>query len=91
MSRYAGVPFYYNKVDNKYIYGTCKNLKSDIPYKLHKVVEGDTLDSIALYYYNNPTYYWIVADFNKIQDPYINLDVGSKLKIPTLVNVEFEE
>ena len=91
ISRYSGVPYYYNSMDNKYIYGTGKNLKADTTYKLHKIKEGESLDSLALYYYNNPTYFWIIADFNRIQDPYIKLKVGSKLKIPTFSSIEFEE
>lgn len=91
LSRYSGVPYYYNPVDNKYMYGIGKNLRNDTTYKVHKVEDGDTLDSIALYYYNNPTYYWIIADFNRIQDPFIKLKVGTKLNIPTFSCIQFEE
>jgi nucleoid-associated protein YgaU len=56
----------------------------------HKVKDGDTLDSLALYYYNNPTYYWVIADFNRIQDPYLELEVGRILKIPTFSNIAFK-
>lgn len=91
LSRYSGVPYYYNQTDNKYIYGIGKNLRDDTTHKIHRVVEGESLDSIALYYYNNPTYYWIIADFNRIQDPYITLTPGTKLKIPTFSHIEFEE
>ena len=91
ISRYSGVPYYYNTVDNKYVYGVGSNLSDATPFKIHRVKEGETLDSIALYYYNNPTYYWIVADFNRIQDPYVTLETGSSLKIPTFSSIEFEE
>lgn len=91
MSRYSGVPYYYNPMDDKFIYGIGTNLKDTTPYKVHKIKEGETLDTLALYYYNNPTYYWIIADFNRIQDPYIKLKVDSKLKIPTFSGIEFEE
>ena len=91
LSRYSGVPYYYNTSDNKYIYGTGKNLREGTAFKWHKVIEGDSLDSLALYYYNNPTYYWIIADFNRIQDPYVVLQTGTKIKIPTFSSIEFEE
>ena len=91
ISRYSGIPYYYNTVDNRYHYGMGTNLREDTPYKSHKVVEGDTLDSLALYYYNNPTYFWIIADYNRIQDPYIQLEVGSQIKIPTFSTIEFED
>ena len=54
------------------------------------VQKGDTLDSLALHYYNIPTLYWIIASFNHIQDPYKNLVVGSTLKIPSISNIEFD-
>ena len=91
ISRYSGVPYYYNPIDNRYVYGVGNNLKDTTPYKVHKIKEGDSLDSLALYYYNNPTYFWVIADFNRIQDPYVKLAVGSKLKIPTFSSIEFEE
>lgn len=91
ISRYSDVPYYYNRIDNKYMYGTGKNLRTDTPHRVHKIQEGDSLDSLALHYYNNPTYFWIIADFNRIQDPYINLRVGEHLKIPTFSAIEFEK
>lgn len=91
VSRYSVFPFYYVVEDNKYVYGITSHLKHDnVKYITHKVVRGDTLDSIALYYYNNPTYFWIVADFNHINDPYKELKIGQLLKIPTFSDVEFD-
>ena len=90
LSRYSTLPYYYNTIDDRYVYGTCKNLKTTTPYRTHKVEQGDTLDTLALYYYNNPTYFWIIADFNKIKDPYKELNVGDKIKIPTFSSIEFD-
>ena len=91
VSRYVTFPYYYNRVDNKYIYGlTCHLKKENISYVVHLVEDNDTLDSLALYYYNNPTYFWAIADFNNIQDPYLELVAGTKLKIPTFSNIEFD-
>ena len=90
LSRYRTIPYYYNVDDNKYFYGTAKNLKDTTPYKIHIVIKGDTLDSLALYYYNNPTLFWIIADFNRIRDPFITLKEGQRIKIPSLSDIEFE-
>lgn len=90
VSRYATFPIYYNVVDDKYLYGLTSHInKESASYVNHKVKNRETLDNIALYYYNNPTYYWIIADFNDIQDPYIELEVGSNLKIPTFSTIKF--
>lgn len=91
VSRYSSFPFYFVVEDNKYNYGITSHLKTEgVKYVAHKVVRGDTLDTLALYYYNNPTYFWIIADFNKIRDPYEPLELGRVLHIPTFSDVEFK-
>lgn len=90
LSRYTNFPYYYNSTDDKYIYGLTGHIKKDCPYVIHEVKRNETLDSVSLYYYNNPTYYWIICDFNDIADPFMQLLEGSKLKIPTFSMVSFE-
>jgi hypothetical protein len=90
MSRYSPFPFYYHSKDDKYIYGKTAYLKDDTLYTLYTVKRNDTLDSLALDFYNNPTYYWIICSFNHIQDPFNPLREGQKLKIPSLSNIEFD-
>lgn len=90
-SRYASFPYYYHTIDKKYIYGTASQLKDSTSYILHKVARNDTLDILALHYYNNPTLFWVIADFNHIQDPYQPLEVNTDIKIPMISQVSFEE
>ena len=88
--RYSGIPFYYHTEDDKYIYGITRNLNKDIPYTIHDIKNTDTLDYLALKYYNNPTYYWIIAYFNDIQDCLIKLsDYYKTIKIPTISAIKF--
>ena len=91
LSRYTSFPFYYNEDDRKYVYGVTAQVNQNITYVLHEVKANETLDTLALDYYNNPTFFWIIADFNHIQDPFLKLEIGSKLKIPTLNEVNFGE
>ena len=72
-SRYNLVPIYYNTVDKKYIHGITYNLRLDTEYSIHTVEPTDDLDKLAFKYYGRPDLYWVIADFNRIQDPYINL------------------
>lgn len=91
VSRYSVFPYYYNRIDQKYIYGITSQLSTDnIIYVNHVVKQGDTLDTLSLYYYNSPLYFWVIADFNRIQDPYADLEIGSTLRIPTFNNIEYE-
>lgn len=91
VSRYQIFPIYYNNIDEKYIYGLTANLSiEDTQFVMHKVRPNDSLDSLALYYYGNPTYYWVIADFNRFRDPYAPLPVGNAIKIPTFSNIKFE-
>ena len=49
--------------------------------KKYKVKRGDTLRRIALLFYNDPNKYIVIADENKINNPY-NIKVGQVLIIP---------
>ena len=91
VSRYSVFPYYYNRIDNKYVYGITANLSNDdTKFVSHRIKPGDTLDSLALYYYNNPTYFWIIADFNRIIDAYSELKVGEVIKIPTFSDISYD-
>ena len=57
LSRYTSFPFYYNEEDRKYIYGVTSQLNQNITYVLHEVKVNETLDTLALDYYNNPTFF----------------------------------
>lgn len=90
ISRYNNVPYYYNTLDEKYIYSTAYQMSADNTYLIHKVKRGDTFDSLSLTYYNSPLYFWVIMDFNQIQDPFYDLEVNTELKIPTLSNIAFK-
>jgi len=90
-SRYASVPFYYHSVDGKWIYGIGQNVNKEVTWVAHEVQQYDTLDSLALEYYGNPTLYWAIAYFNDIQDCFINLfDKYKMIKIPNITSVTFD-
>lgn len=91
LSRYATIPFYYNTLDNKYIYGLTKQLSTTTEYVIHKVKPYDTLDSLALFYYGRPDFYWIIADFNRINNPLIELDKKfEEIKVPSVSYIYYE-
>lgn len=90
ISRYNNVPYYFNTLDQKYVYGTAYQLSQDNAYLLHKVKKNDSFDSLSLTYYNSPLYFWVIMDFNQIQDPFDFPEVGSELKIPTLSSIAFK-
>ena len=87
-SRYATLPYYYNTLDKKYMYGISKNLNTNTDYVLHNLVDSDSLDSLALKYYGRPDLFWVIANFNNLNDPYIRLvDKMSSIKIPALSGI----
>ena len=91
VSRYTAFPYYYHTKDDKYIYGITSQLNDNNTFIVHQVSPKDTLDSLALYYYGRPDLYWVIADFNKIQDPFIDLfKAFSTLNIPSLSNITFK-
>lgn len=91
ISRYNSFPTYYHSIDDKYVYGITSWLSTDTPYIIYTVKQGDTWDSIALYRYGNSTYYWILTDFNRIQDCLQQPVEGQSIKIPTFSSLQFVE
>lgn len=89
-SRYSPFPYYYNTVDEKYMYGLSCCLDKHTRYTSHVISKGDTLDSLSLKFYNTPTLFWIIADFNDIVDPYQELLEGKLVKIPSISNIKFK-
>ena len=83
LCRYSGAPIYYDTLTNKDTCGIAQDLSKDAAYFTHIVRERETLDSLALKYYNNPTYWWIIAMFNNIQDAFID---NLKERYPVLQN-----
>ena len=94
-SRYINVPNYYDTLMDRNVAGIGSNMKKNISYYSHKIRDNDTLDSLALKYYNNPSYWWVIAYFNDIQDPFIPLTLIYKnsdikvIQIPAIASVEF--
>lgn len=92
INRYNNIPIYFNTVDKREVCGIGKNLAKTAEYYTHKLSITDTLDSLALKYYNNPTYWWVIAYFNDVQDPFLPLSEHYKtLKIPNISTIEFAD
>lgn len=89
--RYSSVPYYYHTLDDKYICGVgTQMVKKDIPYVAHRVKDTDTLDYLALKYYNNPTLFWVIGYFNDILDAFSPLSERFEIiKIPNLSSISF--
>ena len=59
-NRYAGMQYYYDTKAQKDVFGIVKPMIKNSAWFAHKVVQGDTLDSLALKYYNNNLYTIII-------------------------------
>lgn len=91
ISRYSVVPYYYNELDDKYIFEIAKSMDKSTSYTIHTVKDYDTLDLLALTYYGRPDFYWIIADFNGILDPLEGLwKKYTTIKIPSLASIQFK-
>lgn len=90
LSRYTQVPYYFDTLKQREVYGIGSNLRKDSPYVSHKLVPEDTLHSLSLQYYNNPTYWWVIAYFNDVQDAFKPLmEQYSILRIPNITSITF--
>ena len=91
ISRYANFPYYYHSLDEKYIQGITGHLKSEAYVEI-TLDFSSTLDSLAYKYYGRPDYWWVIADFNRITDPFLPLFPKYKtLKVPSITSIEFSE
>ena len=91
LSRYTTVPFYFDTLKNRNVFGIGTNLKKDTEFVAYKVKQSDNLDLLALKYYNNPSFWWVIAYFNDIMDALTPLTVGTIIKIPSIASIEFGE
>ena len=90
LSRYTQVPYYFDTINEREIYGIGSNLLKNSPYVSHQLTSEDTLHSLSLQYYNNPTYWWVIAYFNDIQDAFIPLiEHYNILQIPNISSITF--
>lgn len=90
LSRYANTPYYYDSLGNRELFGIGTNVKNTSEYVTHKIKSNDTLDALSLKYYNNPTFWWVIAAFNDIQDAFKPLqDTHKTIKIPSISSIEF--
>lgn len=90
LSRYTSVPYYYDTLTDKQVFGIGTNLKTNTEFVTHVIKSNDTLEALSLKYYNNPTFWWVIAYFNNIQDPFKPLvNKYTTLKIPNISSVEF--
>lgn len=90
LSRYTNIPYYYDTLADRDVYGIGTNLKTNTEFVTHEVKSNDTLNSLSLKYYNNPTFWWVIAYFNNIQDPFKPLrDKFKTIKIPSISSIEF--
>lgn len=55
---------------------------SDIVYAVENIYTG-RLDLIASVFYNEPRWWWIIAQYNNILDPFSEILPGRLLRIPT--------
>lgn len=51
--------------------------------RYYDVRAGDTLQSIAYALLGDARYWWVVADFNDILDPFAELVPGTTLRLPS--------
>ena len=90
LSRYESFPVYYDTINKKYCYGVLAQLDPNTAYSIYTTVNEETFDSLALKAYGNPTYFWVIANFNRILNSYEKIPPGIQVKIPTLSSIQFE-
>lgn len=50
--------------------------------KIHTIVQGETLQNIAYKYYGDSGSWYLIAEYNNINDPFEEIEEGQQLLIP---------
>lgn len=83
-SRYAKRPVQIDTAGRYYVGGRHRIPRTAWPdNRAHTVKDGDTLWMLAWQYFGNAEYWWVIADFNDIKDPWAPLEPGTVLVIPS--------
>lgn len=75
----------YEDIGGNFVSGRYKRYDRDAKHNIYKTDKTTTLDIISLQNYGTPLLYWLIADFNDILDPMIDIPAGVELKIPVLI------
>ena len=89
---YENIFHVYQDENNRYYYNLLQTLvlPDNLPKELlttYDVVPGDTLPFISYKVYDSPNLWWVITHANKIMDPTIQLEPGTRLIIPTSIAV----
>lgn len=72
--------------DIKFYYGMTKefNLKDYYEGEMvyHTIATNDSLSRLSYSAYNTPNFWWVLALYNGIKDPFFELEVNSEIQIP---------
>lgn len=95
----------YNVLNGRYVFGgstevsiqmlewwSRNNIKhdpTDLVYFMEKKYEGRP-DMLGYVFYGDPGFWWIIAQYNSILDPFVELVEGTLLLIPTLSRAKAE-
>ncbi len=85
IDRYKNVPIINNKYHSLVFYPSIPEFPNDV-WITTKVY--DRLDLIAHKYYNDSTLWWIIAKANLLKGDSIFIEVGKKIRIPLMENLE---
>ena len=86
MSRYSNIEVVKKQDTRKYVNTIIYPIitpKSDDIYIITR--EGDRLDNLSWEYYQNPTYWWIIARANNIGKGTMFPETGTQLRIPSSI------
>lgn len=76
-------------IDKKSYYNITKTIKfinvdqiSSSAYMIYQVLDNDTWTNLSFKFYNTYKLWWLICKFNNIQNPFLDLQVGTLIKIP---------
>jgi hypothetical protein len=93
MTIYTGSRYEYSDVDffsvkpganqNPVVFYSFDVLGS-INFVYHEYIEGERLDQLAWKYYQRPSFWWLIPEYNPEIEDFTNIKPGTLLRIPSV-------
>jgi len=72
-----------------HLYNTLSRFAVNYPVKYYRIQEEDLMrpDLISYKAYRSVKYWWLIAFLNNINNPFVDMEVGDLIKIPSTLDI----
>jgi hypothetical protein len=78
-----------NGLEYDHLYNNLSKFKPVYPIQYYRIMQEDVMrpDTISYKVYGSVAYWWLVMMYNRIDDVFTDMAVGTLLKIPNILDI----